>query len=129
MILCAIYVNFEFLTNTKEWYYGATTLDKFANFSIHLLSLMLSFTIMGIELEWQQLMSVLPIFRTSWFSRSLIYILLAATTYNNDKTFYLYDFTTNVCIGLFVVASIYAIGILSIEVNKLFKPIKVDDTL
>jgi hypothetical protein len=76
--------------------------------------------IIGIEIEWQQLMTVVPIFN-NWIPRGLLYILLAATTYDNDKTFYLYDFTTYVCLAMFIVASMYFVGTITTEIPKYFK--------
>ena len=130
-MLCSLYVNFEFLSNDKQWYFGTTTLDKLCNFSIHLLSIFLSFIMIGIEVEWVQLLDVVPVFK-DWFARSLLYLLLAATTYDNDKTFYLYDFTTYICIGLFAVATAYFIGYVTIELPKYLSYIhkqKNDETL
>lgn len=127
-MLCTLYVNFEFLSNDQQWYFGTTTLDKICNFSIHLLSILLAIMTIGIEVEWVQLLSVVPVF-DDWFPRSLLYLLMAATTYDNDKSFYLYDFTTYICIGLFAVATAYFIGYLSIELPKCFKKQKDDETL
>jgi hypothetical protein len=43
-------------------------------------------------MEWVQLLNVFPMLR-QWLARSLLYSLLAATTFEAEKSFRFYDYT------------------------------------
>ena len=125
---CAIFANLICIIQASDWNTGYTTMDKVHNVSMHLQGLILSLLCLTIEIEWVQMLAAVAVFR-NLIARSILYCLLAASTYEASKAFYYFEYIQYVAAGLLTNAGIYMFfGVYFTARDCIMKP-RYDDTL